>query len=55
MAHLNPATHIVTLQTIARYSASADDLDMFVCFFDFHEIIEEPRKMQYLDTDLQVV
>jgi len=40
---------------ITRYSASADDLDTFVCFFYFHEIIEEPRKMQYPDTDLWVV
>ena len=41
--------------TIARYSAPADDLDMFVFFFFyFHEIIEEPRKMQYLDTDIQL-
>ena len=38
---------------IARYSASANDLDTFVYFFD--EIIEEPRKMQYPDTDLRVV
>ena len=29
---------------IARYSAFANDLDKFVCSFDFHEIIEEPRK-----------
>jgi len=43
------------LLSIVRYSASADDLDTFVCFFDFHEIIEEPRKMQYPDTDLRVV
>jgi len=40
---------------IVRYSASADDLDMFVCFFYFHEIIKEPRKIQYLDTDIRVV
>ena len=40
---------------IAWYSASADDFDTFVCFIDFHEIIEEPRKMQYPDTDLRVV
>ena len=31
---------------IARYSASADDLDTLVCFLDFQEIIEFPRKMQ---------
>jgi len=46
---------LASYMAIARYSASADDLDTFVCFFDFHEIIEEPRKMQYPDTDLRVV
>jgi len=39
--------------TIARYSTSADDLDTLVCFFYFHEIIEELRKMQYPDTNLR--
>ena len=36
---------------IARYSASADDLDTLVCFLDFQEIIEFPRKMQNPEID----
>jgi len=39
---------------IAWFSAFADDLDTFVCFFYFHEIIENKKK-QYPDTNLRVV
>jgi len=61
MTPLNPATDIATKLSPNKYWPSRgillllDDLDTFVCFFDFHEIIEEPRKMQYPDTDLRVV
>ena len=49
MAPLNPATDIATKLSpnkywSSRYFASADDLDTFVCFFDFHEIIEGQKK-----------
>lgn len=40
---------------IARYSASVDDLETLLCFLDFHEISEFPRKMQYPVTDRLVV
>ena len=36
---------------MALYSALAEDLDTIVCFFDFQEINESPRKMQYPVTD----
>jgi hypothetical protein len=39
---------------MALYSASAEDLDTVVCFFDFQEIKELSRKMQYPVTDLLV-
>ncbi|KAL5770572.1 hypothetical protein ACOSP7_014726 [Xanthoceras sorbifolium] len=31
---------------IARYSASADDLETLACFLDFHDMRELPRKIQ---------
>lgn len=31
---------------MARYSASADDLEMVVCFLAFHETKESPKKIQ---------
>jgi hypothetical protein len=36
---------------MARYSASALDLDTVVCRLDDHEMREEPRKMQNPDVD----
>ena len=39
---------------MALYSASAEDLDTIACFFDFQEINESPRKMQYPVIDLLV-
>ena len=35
----------------ALYSASAEDLEMVGCFFDFQEMSESPKKMQNLVTD----
>ena len=37
---------------MALYSASAEDLDMVVCFLDFQETKESPRKMQKPVVDL---
>ena len=39
---------------MARYSASADDLETLACFLDFHDMSYFPRKMQYPVTDLLV-
>jgi hypothetical protein len=39
---------------MARYSASADDLETLACFLDFHEMSEFPRNIQYPITDLLV-
>jgi len=60
MAPLNLATDIATKLSPNKYWPLRGillllHLDTFVCFFNFHEIIEEPRKMQYPDTDLRVV
>jgi len=47
MTPLNTATDIATKLSPNKYWPSRGillDLDTFVCFFDFHEIIEEPRK-----------
>jgi hypothetical protein len=43
-------------QTVAidRYSASAKELETIVCFLDFQEIKESPRKTQNPKTDLRV-
>ena len=43
-----------TVESIALYSASADDLETTVCFLDFHEMRLSPRKIQNLDVDLLV-
>jgi hypothetical protein len=40
------------VDVIALYSASAEDLEIVVCFFDFQEIKELSRKTQYPVTDL---
>lgn len=42
------------VKAMARYSASAEERETVVCFFDFHEINESPRKMQKPVTDLLV-
>ena len=39
---------------IALYSASADERETTVCFFDLQEINESPRKMQKPIIDLCV-
>ncbi|MCI62208.1 hypothetical protein A2U01_0083465, partial [Trifolium medium] len=39
----------------ALYSDSELDLEIVVCFLDFHEIREEPRNTQKPETDLLVV
>lgn len=46
---LENCNHVSSQQvfTIALYSASAKDLEIVFCFFDFHEIKEDPRKIQY--------
>lgn len=43
-------SHISSLvrTTMARYSASVEDPDTFICFLDFHEIKESPRKTRIL-------
>ena len=33
----------------ALYSTAEDDRETMLCFFNFHDIREEPRKMQKLD------
>ena len=38
---------------IARYSASAEDLDTVVCFLHFHEIRESPRNIHHPVVDRQ--
>jgi len=61
MTPLNPATDIATKLSPNKYWPSHGILLPLMIlirlsiFFDFPEIIEEPRKMQYPDTDLQVV
>jgi len=42
------------VEAIERYSASAEDLKMVVCFLDFQEISDSPKKMQKPVTDLLV-
>jgi len=39
----------------ALYNASEEDLETIDCFFDFHEIKEEPRKIQYHVVDRLVL
>ena len=39
---------------IVLYSASAEDLEIVDCFFDFHETSESPMNIQYPVTDLLV-
>jgi len=39
----------------ALYSASKEDLETIDCFFDFHKIKEEPRKIQYHVVDCLVL
>ena len=50
------SNHIISQTTtaIALYSASADDLDIVVCFLDFQDINDSPKKMQYPVTDFLV-
>ena len=61
MTPLNPATDIATKLSPNKYWPSRGillPLMILIClsvFFYFHEIIEEPRKMQYPDTDLRIV
>lgn len=46
---LNSVTSQVISQVtcvMALYSASAEDRETVVCFFDFQEMRESPRKMQ---------
>jgi len=58
MTPLNPATDITTKLFPNKYwSLRGILLPLMILirlsvFFDFHEIIEEPRKMQYPDTNL---
>lgn len=40
---------------MARYSASAEERDTTVCFFDLQEIGDDPRKMIYPVVDRRVV
>lgn len=52
----NCLNQIISLVTdpIALYSASVELLETVVCFFDFQEIKESPRKTQNHVTDLRV-
>ena len=43
--YLNHTSSLVTA-AIARYSASVEDFETMVCFLDFHEIKESPKKTQ---------
>nr|GMC66577.1 CTTNBP2 N-terminal-like protein [Ipomoea batatas] len=46
-----------TSQTVAaraRYSASEDERDTVICFFDLHDMRDDPRKMQKPVIDLRV-
>lgn len=52
----NAIDHVNSQAVEARvqYSGSADDLDTVVCFLDFQEMIEAPRKQQKPVIDLLV-
>lgn len=41
-----------TVEVMDLCSDSADEFEMVGCFFDFHEIIELPSKIQYPVIDL---
>jgi len=53
MTPLNPATDIATKLSPNKYWSSRGI--RLSIFFYFHEIIKEPRKMQYPGTDLRVL
>jgi len=44
-----------TVASSAQYSASVDDRETISCFFDFHEIMKDPRKTQKPVLDLLVL
>lgn len=48
--------HVISkhVAAIARYSASADERATLVCFFDFQEINESPKKIQYPEIERRV-
>ena len=50
---INQTNSKVTL-AIAWYSASADERDTMLCFFDFHKISDSPRNTQKPLVDLFV-
>jgi hypothetical protein len=39
---------------MGRYSASAEDRDTMLCFFDFHEMRDFPSRTQYPVTEQRV-
>ena len=52
-SHLSQMTSLETEES-ARYSASAEDLDIVGCFFYFHDIKASPRNTQEPNVDLRV-
>ncbi|CAM8910568.1 unnamed protein product [Rhodiola kirilowii] len=57
MSAIRRRSHTILLQATAidRYSDSAVDRETTACFFDFQEIIEELRSIQYLVTKRRVM
>lgn len=53
--HTTETSVITEGEAIALYSASEEDRDTVLCFFDFHEIGEFPSRRIYPVTDLLVL
>ncbi|MDS0108281.1 hypothetical protein QYE93_26110, partial [Enterobacter cloacae subsp. cloacae] len=51
---VNPL-HLATVEARARYSASVDDIETILYFFEFHETRDVPMKTQYPIVDLRVL